>query len=492
MAIALLLLAAAVAVAGLALAAIGLRGRRVDAHPHCRRCGYDLAGTPDATVCTECGRDLTAERAVRHGTRRRRGRFVAAGVALLLLGLAGVGGLGYDATRDVDWQRHKPQWWLRQDLVRSDVAAVEAAMDELLRRHDDPAASLSPASLSALVDATLDQQADPKRRWNRDVWGGFVETAREAGDVTDAQWGRFAVGAIAPRLEVRSSVRRGDPLPATITYGAMRGGPTKHFAGLFLWQRADAEGREMTLPKALGRLRFGDGLIEITQAVATADGDVTAALPVGRVTVTADVRVQAVDADGPAATAYPLARAADPLGEADLTLTATARLWPADAPSPASRVDPELRPRVLDAISVGPLVRDGEGYTMDFRATGFPTRAIFDVHLRLPDATDVGPLDRLHLSAGGGMWGKLSFAADGDVLEGYTTVDVLFRPDVEAALESVDADPIWGETVILPGVPILHGPDADVPPGWRSPPAEALAEDADARGGASPPDPASR
>ena len=72
-AIALLLLAAAVAVAGLALAAIGLRGRRVDAHPHCRRCGYDLAGTPDATVCTECGRDLTAERRHRGHLRGRRG-----------------------------------------------------------------------------------------------------------------------------------------------------------------------------------------------------------------------------------------------------------------------------------------------------------------------------------------------------------------------------------------------------------------------------------
>ncbi len=60
------LLAAASAVA----LAIAVRGRRVDDHPICRKCGFDLIGKPESSaVCSECGTDLTGVRAVRVGRR---------------------------------------------------------------------------------------------------------------------------------------------------------------------------------------------------------------------------------------------------------------------------------------------------------------------------------------------------------------------------------------------------------------------------------------
>jgi ankyrin repeat protein len=73
-------------VAALALAWVGLRGRSVDNHPHCRKCGYDLYGRPaGGVVCPECGSDLKQPGAVRSGQRRRQPGFVVAAVACVML-----------------------------------------------------------------------------------------------------------------------------------------------------------------------------------------------------------------------------------------------------------------------------------------------------------------------------------------------------------------------------------------------------------------------
>src|SRR5215208_2333842 len=48
------------------------RGRRIDDHPLCRKCGFDLFGLPGTSHnCPECGRDLRRRRATRIGHRQR-------------------------------------------------------------------------------------------------------------------------------------------------------------------------------------------------------------------------------------------------------------------------------------------------------------------------------------------------------------------------------------------------------------------------------------
>src|SRR5918993_5786284 len=92
----LLIVPAAAAVAATGLLIFALRGRRVDDHPVCRKCGFDLVGKPaDATRCSECGADLSRRRAVRVGWREtRRGVAWLAGppVVLSLRRLRGPGG----------------------------------------------------------------------------------------------------------------------------------------------------------------------------------------------------------------------------------------------------------------------------------------------------------------------------------------------------------------------------------------------------------------
>lgn len=54
----ILLLAAIWFLAALALLIRGWRGKRIDDHPLCRACGFDLSGNSDAKSCPECGAAL--------------------------------------------------------------------------------------------------------------------------------------------------------------------------------------------------------------------------------------------------------------------------------------------------------------------------------------------------------------------------------------------------------------------------------------------------
>ena len=103
------------ALAGVALAFLGLRGRVVGDEPRCRRCGFDLRGNPDAANCGECGTGLTRPGATRHGRRVRRPKLAALGLALLLPALLVGGAIGYGTLRGVDWVRRAPAWYLLRD-----------------------------------------------------------------------------------------------------------------------------------------------------------------------------------------------------------------------------------------------------------------------------------------------------------------------------------------------------------------------------------------
>ena len=101
-----------VAAVGVVLLVLGLRGRRLNAHPHCRRCGFDLIGVTHRGRCPECGADLATPRAIRSGARRRRALPVTVGgVLLLAAGLAG-GALLWSAATNFNWNVVKPDWLL--------------------------------------------------------------------------------------------------------------------------------------------------------------------------------------------------------------------------------------------------------------------------------------------------------------------------------------------------------------------------------------------
>lgn len=152
----------------------GVRGRRVDDHPLCGRCRYDLVGSPGVARCPECGGDLTLPKSRRWGNRRKRRVLMVLGLTILIPALSGGGLLAYHTARDTDWTKYKPLWLLRSDLQSGQPSSRQAAEQEILRRLN--ADKFSRRAVSDMVDDFLDIQADETATW-RKFYGDFIETA---------------------------------------------------------------------------------------------------------------------------------------------------------------------------------------------------------------------------------------------------------------------------------------------------------------------------
>ena len=205
---------------GAVLFFLGLRGRRIDDHPRCRKCGYDLSGTmalPEE--CPECGRDLSrSRRPVRIGNRRRRPAFIVAAMLILILSLGLGGTFIYNETRDLDWNTIKPVWLLKRE-ARAAWPEGREARRELLRRLQSEL--LSESQKSDIADLALHRQADPAIPWDS-VWGAFIEHLWSEGELSRERIEQYVQRAfdVNFQVEAREKIRAGRALP--IKMGVMR------------------------------------------------------------------------------------------------------------------------------------------------------------------------------------------------------------------------------------------------------------------------------
>jgi hypothetical protein len=231
-----IIVAALLAGLGIVLFAMGMRGRRVDDHPLCRHCGFDLTGKPaESTICAECGADLTQRKAIRIGHRVRRQRLIAAGVLAILPALL----LFACVFAGANFNPYKPTMLLSLESIyvggRSD-----AALTELLNRL--AAGSLSQRQIDFVVARALDIQADRSRSWSTKL-GDFIEGARAASMLSDEHWRRYANQAAQEpfTMDIRPHVRRGDPMPVWINAGKARVG-SKHIFEMHVKRRYSVDG----------------------------------------------------------------------------------------------------------------------------------------------------------------------------------------------------------------------------------------------------------
>ena len=199
---------AAVALVGMALLAVGLRGRRVDDHPICRRCGFDLIGLYcDGRLalgaCPECGSELSPARAIRLGNRRRGTWQVTVGALVVTAAGLLTTTLGIATARGFDWNTIKPVWWLCADLRGGEQ---RASCGELKGRFDR--GELSAGEVGAVVDACLDAQADRASPWT-DTTALLLQTLYENGRLTTAQIERGNRTALTPEVVARRRVVQG-------------------------------------------------------------------------------------------------------------------------------------------------------------------------------------------------------------------------------------------------------------------------------------------
>ena len=355
--LAITLIGLAVATLGLALLAVGLRGRRVDDHPLCCRCGFDLFGTPDPAICNECGSDLASPRAVRVGHRQKRRGLVGVGLTLLVPAVAAIGLVGYAVATDLDWQQHKPEWFLRHELTSNDAPTADAAADELERRYRDTEEGIAAASLDALVDSVLARQADRDAAWDIVADGGLIEYTRTRGDLDDERWGRFALSAIGLHLDVRPRVRVGDPLPAVLALD-FRGGPKIAFSGYATLEGATIDGKDVPFTQRQGSFNVQQPHGSFGMPTGLETDKPPEHLQVGQATVTLRGSIR-VTAGGGNDLWRERAAGVDWLAETDFDLEGVAVVDPADAPGSFTLVgDTAIREALSRSVGLNPLLKD--------------------------------------------------------------------------------------------------------------------------------------
>jgi hypothetical protein len=472
MSILLFLVPAAAAVVAAGLLVHAFRGRRVDDHPVCRQCGFDLVGKPhDSTVCPECGSDLSRPRAVRVGRRETRRGLVKGAAPLLLVSLGLLGVQGWGRARGVNWNRQKPAWWLTSDARGTDVAARDAALGEMVVRLR--AGDLSQHQIDALADLALDLQADASRPWS-EVIGDAIGAARDAGKLSPQKWQRYARQATVVQFRARPTLRRGDRLIADVTWPRPRMSPRHRFlASLGPSEFYIGAKRVGSYPHIFGDPVHPDWkrpmVIPMTVDV---DPEGLAALGDGTHIVRCVVRLQTRAADAGDE------RVGDGqvVVEEPVELRAPVTLVPAGAQTVRLNTDPSLRGAVEQAVMMNDLwldyrpdIQQPEQLRGYVRADRPPTGLAFRVLARVGDREwDLGPV-----MFAAGTWTAQSFSRELRQLPGFPAgakaVDVVLRPSPADAVNTLTVEEVWtGGEVLRKAVPIVQAPhrrlDATPPP----------------------------
>lgn len=441
----IILLLLFVAGLGLLLLLRGRHGIATDDHPLCRKCGFDLTGKPEGSnVCSECGSDLSAPKAIRIGHRRPRGGLVMTGCVLLLLGLGSAGAIMWAAGSSTNWQARKPVWWLIRETKDLDVRTRDAALAELSTRLG--AGKLTDPQIDALCDQGLAVQGDANAPWST-AWGDLLETARTMNKLSDDRWQKYARQAPAFVLDVRPEVRKGDRIYHWLRNGKSRvGSRTRLYveADKPIWQIGPIRSNRAWGITPGGQLS-ANGSGASGTGLETKSGEFKD-VPPGKYPVKYTTTLKIVDGNGPSA---PI------VTTAPLELTATVKLLPADQPTVRVINDPALGSQVAAALSVtdaGYARWSKKHLNVSVNVNNPPVGVGFDIYARID-----GKETKLSSFAAPAGKRNSGWGAGGDV-ENLTAsrMDVVLRPSTQAATNTTNVFEIWDGEVVISDVAIQN------------------------------------
>lgn len=495
---------------GVILAWLGRRGRRLNDHPQCRDCGFDLAGVYPATItCPECGSGLKRPRAVRDGVRKRMGWLVALGVLIALLPLAPLATVLYAGATGTNLARYTPTGVLLWQTRISSPALNKQIADELIDRLIKK--QLDKAQATAVAERVLQLQADRSFAWD-EVWGDLIERLNLNGSLSAEQLNRFHAQTVSLSGRCRTTVRAGDPLPIAVTLQPGRVGSSSQlmaFASLDAAKLGETTLRKPTAgtrsqglfaapvnsgselyfyfygTKMTGGWMAGMGGTGGTQ---TQEQIVVLTVPKatdpGERTLTATVLCRVSDAQNGWSSNGVRMKAGDP-GVAAFTITQRVTVLPADAepvklstPTPAA--EKQLR-ELLASSQVSAAVSASSSFlpfigglsvsrnvtlqlTIDKSATPFA----FDVFIRIRGKeTKLGQLSSSAAAAGadgvytsgfyspgGGAGSRIAYlsAEVSNLQKSDKVADLIFRPSTRAAVNTLDLTEIYGGEIVLKDV----------------------------------------
>ncbi len=202
-------------IVGVVLVVVGLKGRRINDHPVCKQCHFDLLGTyPEVVTCPECGAGLKRDNAVVQGARKKMPAVVTVGALLVLTPLLPVGAVAFTILTGSDVNAIKPLGLILWEARRAEPVQAAKLADEVMNRI--LAKKLSPSQYQNVIETVLDVQGDRQLAW-ADSWGTIIDRADLDGVLTPTQKARYAEQAAVLDLQPRPKVYAGSVLPAYVT-----------------------------------------------------------------------------------------------------------------------------------------------------------------------------------------------------------------------------------------------------------------------------------
>ena len=160
---------------GMMFLILGRFGKRIDHHPICKHCRFDLIGSIEQSEkCPECGRDIRNPRAVLDGHRRPNRILILISIILLIGSIGGFALEIVPMSRSMDWIRIKPTSWLIADIHGNQPVQQSASANELARRIRT--GSIGDDTTRELVTPALGKQADRSIPWSVG-WGNILDEA---------------------------------------------------------------------------------------------------------------------------------------------------------------------------------------------------------------------------------------------------------------------------------------------------------------------------
>lgn len=217
----LILIGIAVAfVVGSVALAIGLIGRRLDDHPTCRACGFDLVGRGATAAdvlgapCSECGTPIASATDVRVGTRVRRRGALTAGMFLLTLSL--LIAIPFVVVPLAGKTASKPTCLLLVEAEYGTTKLQETAADELMNRH--VAGTLPAADGLRLVQLAAAVHANTNVAFTK-VWREIMQDPALFAMLHATGQSEAITRGVEPFLKVREHVRSGTGVPVPMGFG---------------------------------------------------------------------------------------------------------------------------------------------------------------------------------------------------------------------------------------------------------------------------------
>jgi hypothetical protein len=440
---------------GVFLIVRGLRGRRVDDHPICRHCGFDLIGRAQGSDrCPECGADLNVPHAMREGRRVRRTGALASGAFLtaLVLVFAGVG--AWMALSDTNFRQYAPAWYLRREANGNDLKSRDAALAELDKRL--VAGVLPQPQIDALADDALRLQADTSRPWTT-AWGDLFEDAWAANKISPDRLGRYFDNALASAitLDLRSDITRGvDRLYYWTRSGKARVGSRSTF-------NANREIDSIDIgPEPRPALhKRGDSSSSGEMLSANGGGGTGTAIY-----FKPGEQDKIPDGPNPLVMHLDVAIArswnSPPIYKTKLDLRGTFTMHPAGEATVKINRDPSLRSAIEKAITCRELSY-GQWSAGQLNTTimvgAIPSGVGYDVYAKIHGKEEkLGSFARPakngpHVSGGFGFGNGVPPFDD-------PAIDLILKPSVDAAIGTNDTFEIWDGQIVLKNVPVKRPP----------------------------------